>query len=309
MATGLHLLHHWRKIVMLAITVATLGYFGLALYKQWETVSAWRPNALQLASLCGFALLMGLACFLLAENWHRLVCSVSKTAVPRAVTYPSFTTTQLGKYLPSNALHFVGRHLWLTRWGLRHRDLAAATLIEAILQILAASGVVAITLLFITQPHTDPLLQEITLFAPFFLGVMALLPLSWGVSVMWPSLASFRVLLGTSLWVNMGAGLFFACQGGIFLAICHMVTPDPGGAVIAIAIIAWIIGYVIPGAPGGLGVREAVLLLMLSPIMPSGPAVLAIALARLVSILGDLICFVLGQIIVKMRIFDLNPST
>jgi hypothetical protein len=51
--------------------------------------------------------------------------------------------------------------------------------------------------------------------------------------------------------------------------------------------LAWVVGYVTPGAPGGLGLREAVLVLGLSPVVGDAEA-MAVALAyRLVTIVAD----------------------
>ena len=73
---------------------------------------------------------------------------------------------------------------------------------------------------------------------------------------------------------------------------------DTGGSEIllltGIYAVAWVLGFVMPGAPGGLGVREVVLLAALDPLYGSATAVgLAVAL-RLVTTLGDGVSFLAG---------------
>jgi hypothetical protein len=58
--------------------------------------------------------------------------------------------------------------------------------------------------------------------------------------------------------------------------------------------IAWVVGFVTPGAPAGIGVREALLLLMLSGSMGSVETSLLILALRIVTTLGDILCFVVG---------------
>ena len=61
--------------------------------------------------------------------------------------------------------------------------------------------------------------------------------------------------------------------------------------------LAWIVGYVVPGAPGGLGLREAVLVLGMSPVVGEAEA-MAIALAyRLVTVVADAILAACGLLL------------
>jgi len=58
--------------------------------------------------------------------------------------------------------------------------------------------------------------------------------------------------------------------------------------------VAWIAGYVIPGAPAGLGVREAVLTAFLSPHIEIGIVISAALLWRVVSLATDALLAVIG---------------
>jgi len=70
--------------------------------------------------------------------------------------------------------------------------------------------------------------------------------------------------------------------------------------------IAWIAGFVTPGAPAGLGVREAVLVMGLTPIYGSGMAVGLSVTLRIVTTLGDGLAFVaalLGRKVLSQQRF------
>jgi uncharacterized membrane protein YbhN (UPF0104 family) len=64
--------------------------------------------------------------------------------------------------------------------------------------------------------------------------------------------------------------------------------------------VAWLAGYVIPGAPAGLGVREAVLTAFLSPHIEAGIVVSAALLWRVVSLAADALLAAIG--------FSLRPA-
>jgi uncharacterized membrane protein YbhN (UPF0104 family) len=69
-------------------------------------------------------------------------------------------------------------------------------------------------------------------------------------------------------------------------------------------LIAWLAGFVVPGAPGGLGVREAMLVLLLTDAGETGRA-LALGLGfgmRIVSTLGDVIAVGLAYALARLSV-------
>jgi uncharacterized membrane protein YbhN (UPF0104 family) len=69
------------------------------------------------------------------------------------------------------------------------------------------------------------------------------------------------------------------------------------GSVLALTCLfslAWVAGYLTPGAPGGLGIREAMMVLLLPPVVGTGAAVgLGITL-RIATTVGDATAFLIG---------------
>lgn len=60
------------------------------------------------------------------------------------------------------------------------------------------------------------------------------------------------------------------------------------------AVIAWLIGYLTPGAPGGIGTREATLIALLWFLHQDDAVLIATALFRVVTTLGDVVLFLAG---------------
>jgi uncharacterized membrane protein YbhN (UPF0104 family) len=92
-----------------------------------------------------------------------------------------------------------------------------------------------------------------------------------------------------SMYVVMGAGL-------ILLSHFLLASTSPDyWLLIAVFALAWVVGFMTPGAPGGLGVREGLMLLMLAPTYtPSSASALVIAL-RIATTLGDVLVFCIGM--------------
>jgi hypothetical protein len=79
---------------------------------------------------------------------------------------------------------------------------------------------------------------------------------------------------------------FFLVSGALALSL-HALASPVGGVLLALVpgyALAWLCGYVVPGASAGIGVREAVLLLLLG----EDSAALFVAVGmRVVTTLGD----------------------
>ena len=65
--------------------------------------------------------------------------------------------------------------------------------------------------------------------------------------------------------------------------------------------IAWLAGYLVPGAPGGLGVRETMMVLLLSPVVGAGTAVGLGLTLRVTTTVGDAVAFALGMLFKQVK--------
>jgi uncharacterized membrane protein YbhN (UPF0104 family) len=66
------------------------------------------------------------------------------------------------------------------------------------------------------------------------------------------------------------------------------------GHAIAIFSVAWVAGFLMPGAPGGVGVREGIIAIGLELFIAPGAALAVALLHRALSVLGDALTFALG---------------
>ena len=64
-------------------------------------------------------------------------------------------------------------------------------------------------------------------------------------------------------------------------------------------VIAWLAGLVTPGAPAGIGVREIVMYALLHTLISQSDLLTAIVLARIVTVAGDLLFYLLALIFFK----------
>jgi glycosyltransferase 2 family protein len=276
--------------LLCVLAAALLVARGIALR---ETLS----ERLSQLSPATFAASLGLytaGSLLLGIAWVALV-RIASAGHPRArPLFRAHLRAQVAKYLPGNVFHFAYRHVAARREGVAHGSLATALGLEAAL-LLAAAGVIALGA--VTDPRLDALLpwaRPLVWLVPL-LAVGAWLALSYvaprfGVPAapLMQRAPRFALVLAINL-------VFFALAGTALRELCAQ-QPDalPFGAWLGWLALAWLVGYVTPGAPAGLGLREAVLALGLAPALGDAEALALALLYRLVTVAADGLVAVLG---------------
>jgi hypothetical protein len=200
---------------------------------------------------------------------------------------------QVAKYLPGNVFHFAYRHVAARQEGVSHASLLAALALEAVL-LLAAAGVIAFGV--VSDPRLDarvPWARDVVVAMPL-LAVLA-----------WWLFRRFAPRLGVppELMARRTPRLalayvidfvFFVLAGAALRALAVPTASLPFEAWCGWLSLAWIVGYVTPGAPAGLGLREAVLALGLAPAFGESEALALALLYRLVTTLADGLVAALG---------------
>lgn len=220
--------------------------------------------------------------------------------------YDVYARSQLAKYLPGNAFHYVGRQVLGRQAGLSHASLVASGILE-LASLLAAAGVLAL----LAAGHIEMADHGHLAWISAGLGVFVVL-FGWqifdealrrfGPTRRWladlPRLKlrdSLR-LLGPSLVCH---GAFFAGTGLILWALVAVLAPeaafDSFWPILGVYPLAWMAGTVTVGAPAGVGVREAVLTWQLGLVLTPAQAAAAALALRVVTLAGDLLTALAGS--------------
>jgi glycosyltransferase 2 family protein len=285
----------WRA-ASLVVTVAALGFVALKIADSAAGgLSLWNRPELWLRFMAA-AVIYALSLSFVAAGWMALVGSAS--SLPTSVGFRIYGVSQLYKYLPSNVLHYVGRHAALKRIGVGHQAALFGAAGEIGLLIPAAL-LIAATARIATLPQMGTRMLDLAVGVSlaFLAGAAALCALlPWlrrqpRLATLVEGFASPAARAGAVR--ALGCYLFFFTASGLAFAILAAAGPD-GQAVdlpllVAIWAGAWVLGFVTPGAPAGLGVREALLVAALAAAgAGEGAAAIAVAM-RLATIAGDLL--------------------
>lgn len=276
---------------------ASLIFIALQIWSFREQLADWRLSTSQVLSVATGVVIYALACIPLARAWMSIVVSLEGNRHLPCGLQLIYAKSQIGKYIPGNVAHIVGRHVIARERGYGHRALAYSTFYE-IFGLLSAAGLVAsVALLFSGRDLMGQ--YPLIVAAP---ALACLLPAYFLAHRQAARLRPLQPFLPPTASADLRGQLVspylnylaFFLLAGSTLAI---LTWPTGAAVsgqnylyIGLAFAAsWTLGFLTPGAPSGIGIREAVLIYILSPVIGAPDAVVISILFRLVTVGGDLL--------------------
>lgn len=305
----------WLHLLGLAVAVAALGYFAVHAWRALEGQDLGfllQPHVLLAGTL--LTVLYALTLPLTAAAWAWLLEGLGQPA-RFTTTAPVLATTQIGKYLPGNIAHHLGRVVIARGCGLDTGRTLVSMAYETVLLVLACAHVGALTLLW-SPPAAiaewslaqyrgwlivaiSAAALAIMLAAPRLTGLIARLRANNGTTAG----IVMHVHPGwlTALRCYLAYALNFALVGAGLWLVARALSPMPltaGDLVLLTGAFAgsWMLGFLAPGAPAGLGVREAVLSLWLGTTFDATLAVSLVIVLRIATTLGDLLNFGWGSI-------------
>jgi len=291
----IHLKRLRQPLSWLVILLSML-YLGWQVETVIERVDTRLITAPLLISAVTSTCLWGLGIVQLAGLWASMVADANKQHIP-ALRH-GYLSVNIYKYLPGNAGHFIGRHIAGRDIDMSHARLIAALGAEAVGLIWAAGFWVSVLILLGTPPDSSMKPLAITGLGALALILAAVLTVPHHLPARWQA---YLPMLATSVRLLIGYISFMALVAIALLLVAIQIIPPPQLLLIlSLYLIAWVVGFLLPGAPGGLGARESAFLLLAGPHIGTEHLLLFALLARLINIGGDLLCFA-GIKILKMK--------
>jgi hypothetical protein len=295
------------RLAGLALAAAAFAWVAWPLWHQGRELAARVDAGRMIAWVLAGAALYAVVSVLLALAWWWLA-GVYGRRPPALAGYAIHARSQLAKYLPTNALHYVSRQVLGRTAGLGHPALVAsgvfemASLLVAALAVALAGlglaadrdwarsawlvGPLAAVAALAAWPAADALLRRLAWSRRSMAGLPRL------------SLAGTARLFAVSVPLH---ALFFVATGGV-LWLLVMAADGPAASwrtLLWLYPLAWMAGTVTIGAPAGLGVREAILVLELSAVLDPPRAALVALAFRLATTGGDLLTAGAGWLLAR----------
>jgi glycosyltransferase 2 family protein len=301
------------RVVGVGLTLLGVTFTGLVILEN-DALSrlSWDARLwIGLVLACGaYAVLSAL----LVLVWAAVLGAFAPGCIGAKDAYVLYAVTQIMKYIPSNVVHFIGRHVALRRRGVSHLALVSTVFGEAAILVCGAClSILAFQAEVLSAVYGRFVRGEQL---PIFVAVG--LTLSLCAILMWLRGAG----TGRRIWTDThrrlvprlvvalaAAAAFFASTTFLISMASRLLLDDPAGfetAAVAAALAgAWVVGFIVPGASAGIGVREAVVILLLSPAVGAANAAVIAAIYRIVTAGGDALLAGCGELV---RRFGCRPG-
>ncbi len=295
----------FMRIVGWLLSIAGLVFVCLTLIPHWEAGSIENIALGQYGWLGFVTAIYTLSLLLPAIAWVLyLRMAVVGNRVDVAKALQVYCRTQIGKYVPGNIMHLVARHVVAAENGWSQGAVGAATIQETA----TVTGAAA----FLTLGAALIGLGEDSILPTYVVGILAGLallamcapllvargsaflpaPLRDRLAPLAPNRHFISVYLKAFLLVTG----FFAIMAVLFALLARQQGINADAWLLlrlaSAYVLAWVAGFVTPGAPAGLGVREGIILLLLGGEIGEATAAAISLLFRVVTTIGDLLLFV-----------------
>ncbi len=281
-------------------TAAALIFIGIILVRHAGDIAV-----LDLGSgRARYALLGGFTLYVLSQLVGALAWGVTlniyDVALPRTRAESQLMVSQIGKYIPGNVAHLLGRFALARSDGVPSAIIASSLLLE--IGFLLASGALVVGIVLLTMPD---LVAAVIADLPgswldgqmtiIFFGILACIVI--GQIVIWRKAGKPKLTFSKCLILLFLHSFNFLMLGLSLWCVARAIYPQGGAGIlqcIAIFSTAWVIGFLMPGAPGGIGIRDGIIALGLGLFTDQGVGLSAAIAHRAISVLGDVAVFGLG---------------
>jgi uncharacterized membrane protein YbhN (UPF0104 family) len=200
--------------------------------------------------------------------------------------------SQIAKYIPGNFAHLVGR-AFLIKNIVPATEVAITLLVESLVLSLTALIFAVFWWAYYIVP--DQIKWEHIVVVVFIL--LAITPAVLHVARV--KMGVEYVRLGTLLKMLAANSLSFLMHGLLIFLIAENIV-DVSGSIsifqyVCAFSMAFLVGYLLPGAPGGVGVREYAFVLLMSSSLGEFNALQIIIMHRVITILGDLLLWMVAN--------------
>lgn len=250
--------------------------------------------------------------FINARVYYKVLSIFSNQKINRNEISNVYITSNLGKYLPGNIMHFVGRNVLGVQYNISQSNMLLATILEVAITLITAF---MLTIIFSAQYFLTVFKLLIMDYKKIVvaLSVGVLVVLCLGIILIYKhrrKVSDIIGVLGTrenKSCILQGIGLSLGTQiasGVTYILVVVTIYNDSVSlniSLIGIYLLAWLVGFIMPGVPGGIGIKESILILLLNGLLPKDIILVSVIIHRCLNIIAEVLAFVIMKVIFRKR--------
>lgn len=279
------------SIVFIIVAICRLGF-------DFNSIDNW--SAFIVVIIVG-AVIKSITVFVSGSAWADWIRFFSGKSINMVEATCVYAKANIGKYLPGNVMHYVERNIFAQNMGVSQKKLMVSTILE-----IGELVITAFLLSFFTSYHQVSEAIEGVIGTSYkrisFIIIAVLIIVISGIMLLfWKKISkiiseysfkSFMVVLLVTIikyafeLISLGCvmALLFKYMGGNINWYSFK-------TIVSGYIIAWVIGFITPGASGGIGVREIVVVLLLGNVVGKELVLTLSVIHRLITIIGDFMAY------------------
>lgn len=302
----------WFTAIALVVYFAVVALRVLDLSRVVEVVSSPAVAVSMLTAIALYALIVPIS----AWAWKCLLRARGEAWGLGDLTI-ILGVSQLAKYVPGNVLQHMARAAGSIQSGMKLRSFLATVAQETALATSASLLVGTLALVVSGRSLADLHYKGVqsVLLVGAILATTVLVVSCWRIDPNRPG--PYQSLFGKMLlkiggtpgpkaslfafsaysfnYLIVGAGLWLVSHSlGVSMSLGYW-------AVTAVFSLSWVLGFLTPGAPAGIGTREGIMLLLMRDAASEDALVTFVLLARVITVFGDLACFVIAALLLRWK--------
>ena len=299
------------SILSKGLTILALAFIIYKISKMKIDLSLLSNGPLVISILFIGSFVSVINVLLRAVAWNNNLSFLADQPTNKKKVFQIYTKANLGKYLPGNIMHFVERNLYAAEIGMGQLETAASTLFEIVGQCTAALVIgAALSFSYIVRFVRQYmvgwyLLCVIILFIVCAVGIIVAVKKSEKLRFLISKMKNrdFLLMFSKNLLYYVLDLLLLGVM--LVVSVCALSGEIPDLSQVMLLIsentIAWLIGFVVPGAPGGVGIREAIIQIMSEGTRFADVILIAAIIQRIISILGDVLAYLIFNVFGRNR--------
>jgi uncharacterized membrane protein YbhN (UPF0104 family) len=290
----------WIRVVQIIVVAALLYFIWSMVSRNWGEIRGheWHVNYLLLA----LSIITMVAALFVMSSALSIIFRLFSHEVPLLKAYKIAYLSQLGRYIPGKIWQVFGMIYLAGKEGMSRTEAISSFALGQLLSV--PPSILVSTMIFVLPAPYSLQAFDLSSLA-VVLGVVVIGSLVVIFKSQWLQVAlsfvaarlggkpiEFRLQKSIGVRILLVYFVAWTLYGLAFYLFLISVSDFPVGHVLqatALFCAAYVIGYWSVFAPGGIGVREAVLVLLLGPYLGTGVAAAVAALARIWSVVGEVI--------------------
>jgi hypothetical protein len=215
--------------------------------------------------------------------------------------YKIYSKSNIAKYLPGNVMHYVSRGVYCSEYNIKPSDIFYVSILEVLLKIITAFLVT----LFLSYKQLNKVFEIVNLNITMnfgdvvIIGILLLIILFVFIFHKQHDIKKSLVIEAKMIRPMLAYTAIFCVNAIPFIFTIYLLSKEriydnTIVYVIGVYTMAWLVGYITPGAPGGIGIKETILLVLLSPIYGQNLILLVAVITRIINVLGDIFAYIIN---------------